>query len=303
MGEPFIGSEALSAGRLTRHQLRTSFVAVHKDVYVPRGTRPTAITRAKAAWLRSKRRGVLAGFSAAALHGARFVGPEVPACVMDRYCRPTRGVVVWEDTPDDDETCLIGDMRLTTPLRTAVDLARKYPEDVAVAAIDALARAARLTVADIEVAAARHRGQRGILQARKTIALVDAKSESPRETALRLLIIRAGLAKPESQYPICNEYGALIGVVDFAWPELKIAIEYEGVHHTDPDEVRRDIARIESMVEVRWLVVRITARDPAGVILRRILNARASRGAVDEAAWHFSRDEMEKLWPTEVRAS
>lgn len=278
-------------------------MAVHKDVYVPRGTRPTSIMRAKAAWLRSKRRGVLAGFSAAALHGARFIGPEVPAYVIDRYCRPTRGVVVWEDNVDADELCCIGEMRLTTPLRTAVDLARKFPEDIAIPAIDALARAARLTVADIELASARHRGQRGIRQARKTIGLVDPKAESPRETALRLLIIRSGLPKPESQYLIDNEYGALIGVVDFAWPDLKIAIEYEGVHHTDPDAVRRDIARIESMAEVGWLVIRVTARDPAGVVLRRLINARASRGAVDDVAWRFPRDEAERLWPNEVRAT
>lgn len=288
---------------MTRHQLRTDFVAVHKDVYVPRGTRPTAIMRAKAAWLRSKRRGVLAGFSAAALHGARFIGPEVPAYICDRYCRRERGVVVWRDTPATDETSRIGEMLLTTPSRTAVDLARKFPEDVAVAAIDALARAARMTVADIEMQLDRHRGQRGILQARKTIALVDPKAESPRETALRLLIIRAGLPKPKSQYPIDNEYGVLIGVVDFAWWDLKIAVEYEGVHHTDPEVVRRDIARIESMVEVGWLVVRVTARDPAGVVLRRILNARASRGVVDDVAWRFPRDEAEMLWPTEIRAS
>ncbi len=303
MGEPFIGSEALSAGRLTRHQLRTNFVAVHKDVYVPTGTRPSAIMRAKAAWLRSKRRGVLAGFSAAALHGARFVGPEVPAYICDRYSRPERGVVVWRDVPPDDEVYRIGGMMVTSPLRTAVDLARKFPEDAAVAAIDALARAARLPVADIDVAAGRQRGQRGIRQARKTIALVDPKAESPRETALRLLIIRAGLPKPESQYPIYNEYGSLIGVADFAWTELRIAIEYEGAHHTDPDAVRRDIARIESMVEAGWLVVRVTAHDPAGVVLRRLINARASRGAVDDVAWSFPRDEAARLWPAQMRAS
>lgn len=293
----------MSAGRLTRHQLRTNFVAVHKDVYVARGTKPTAIMRAKAAWLRSKRRGVLAGFSAAALHGARFIGPEIPAYICDGYSRHERGVVVWRDVPPADEMCRIGGMMLTTPLRTAVDLARKLPEDVAVAAIDALARAARLTVADIETAALRHSGQRGIRQARRIISLIDPKAESPRETALRLLIIRSGLPKPDSQHPIYNEYGALIGVVDFAWPDLKIAIEYEGAHHTDPDAVRRDIARIESMVEVGWLVVRVTARDSAGVVLRRLINGRASRGAVDGGVWRLPPGEAEGLWPPGLRAS
>lgn len=283
MGEPFIGSEALAAGNLTRHQLRTNFVAVHKDVYVPRGTRPTAIIRAKSAWLRSRGAGILAGFSAAAMHGTRYIDASLPANIIGSPCRPTRGIVVWEDCPDADEVCRIGDLRLTTAARTAVDLARKFPEDIAVAAIDALARATKLKVADIEVVAQRHAGQRGIRQARTSIALVDPNAESPRETAVRLLIVRAGFPRPESQHPIYNEFGVLIGVVDFAWPELKVAVEYEGRHHTDPEQIRKDIARIEEMIEMGWLVIRVTSRDPAGVVLRRIAHARASRGAVDDA--------------------
>ncbi|MCX8565200.1 hypothetical protein OS122_30410 [Mycolicibacterium mucogenicum] len=297
MGEPFIGSAAVSAGRLTRHQLRTSYVAIHKDVYVVKGTRPTAIIRAKAAWLRSHGAGVLAGFSAAAMHGARYIDASLPANIIGSPCRPTRGIVVWADHPDADEVCQIGDLRLTTAARTAVDLARRFPEDMAVAAIDALARATKLTVADIELAARRHPGQRGIRQARKSIALVDPKAESPRETALRLLIVRAGFPRPVSQHPILNEFGVLIGVVDFAWPELQVAVEYEGRHHMDPDQIRRDIARIEEMIEMGWLVIRVTSRDSAGVVLRRIAHARTSRGAVDdvdlridcaESSWRYA---------------
>ncbi|CQD06780.1 hypothetical protein BN970_01263 [Mycolicibacterium conceptionense] len=93
MVEPFIGSEAVAVGRLTRHDLRARFTAVHHDIYVPRGTRPTAVLRAKAAWLRSRRRGVLAGYSASALHGARWIDPALPANILDTNRRPTRGVV------------------------------------------------------------------------------------------------------------------------------------------------------------------------------------------------------------------
>ncbi len=303
MVEPFIGSEALAAGRLTRHRLRTDFVAVHQDVYVPRGTRPTAIMRAKAAWLRSKRTGVLAGFSAAALHGTRYIDASLPANIIHGNRRPVRGIVTWADALDDDEVCAIGEMRLTTPLRTAVDLARRCPEDVAVAAIDALARAARLSGADIQEAAGRHPGQRGLKRARRTLALVDPGAESPGETRLRLLIVKAGFPRPVSQHPIYNEFGVLIGVVDLAWPGLNIAVEYEGRHHTDPDQIRKDIARIEEMIEMGWLVVRVTSRDPSGVVLRRIAHARAARGAVDDVTIRLSRDLTDAIWPTGLRAS
>ncbi|ALI25342.1 hypothetical protein XA26_14950 [Mycolicibacterium fortuitum] len=277
MAEPFIGSEALAAGKLTRHQLRDRFVAVHKDVYVPRGSRPTAVLRAKAAWLRSRRRGVLAGYSAAALHGARWIEPALPANILDTNRRPARGVVAWADMVDDDEICQIGDIRLTTPARTAVDLACRLPEDTAVAAVDALARATRLKVADIEFAALRRAGSKGIKQARRSIALVDPGSESPQETWLRLLVVRAGYLPPQTQHPIYNEYGALIGEVDMAWPELKIAMEYEGRHHTDPDVLRRDVARFDAMIEMGWIVIRVTCRDGEANVLGRLAKAWASR--------------------------
>lgn len=277
MAEPFIGSEALAAGTLTRHQLRDRFVAVHKDVYVPRGSRPTAVLRAKAAWLRSRRRGVLAGYSAAALHGARWIDPALPANILDTNRRPVRGVVAWADTIDDDEICQIGDIGLTNPARTAVDLACRLPEDTAVAAIDALARATRLKVADIELAALRRAGGKGIKQARRSIALVDPGSESPQETWLRLLVVRAGYPPPQTQHPIYNEYGALIGEVDIAWPELKIAMEYEGQHHTDPDVLRRDVARFDAMIDMGWIVVRVTCRDGEANVLGRLAKTWASR--------------------------
>jgi hypothetical protein len=92
MEEPFIGSEAVAAGLLTRHALRRKFFAVHNDVYIARGTPMSPVLRAKASWLRSRRRGILAGFSAAALHGARWIDPARPASIIDTNRRRTRGV-------------------------------------------------------------------------------------------------------------------------------------------------------------------------------------------------------------------
>ncbi|OMC38950.1 hypothetical protein A5740_02575 [Mycobacterium sp. GA-1841] len=278
MGNPFVGSQALASGVLTRHELRTRFVAVHRDIYVAKGARPTALMRAKACWLRCRGHGVLAGFSASAFHGARWIDASLPAYVIDtNNRRPARGIVTWADAIEDGEICRVGDIRLTTPARTAVDLACKFPEDTAVAAIDALARATRLKVADIERAAERHSGRKGIKRARATIALVDPGAESPQETWLRLLVVRAGYPRPQTQYPVCNEYGAVIGEVDLAWPESKIALEYEGSHHTDPETLRKDIARIDEMIEMGWIVIRVTRRDGAANVLGRIAKAWAPR--------------------------
>jgi hypothetical protein len=278
--EPFIGSAAVAAGALTRHALRTRYVAIHHDVYIAKDAEMTAVLRAKACWLRTRGHGVLAGFSAAALHGAKWIDGSLPATVVDTNRRRAAGITVWAVGIDDDEIQSIDGMRVTTAARTAVELACRYPLDSAVAAIDALARATRLKVPDIELAAGRHPGRHGLERARKAIELVDPGAESPQETRVRLLIIRAGYPPPETQIPVYNEYGVLIGEVDMGWrdPNLKIAVDYEGKHHRmSRERFDKDIRRIRDLTEAGWIVIRVTVQDTDATILRLLADAWASR--------------------------
>jgi hypothetical protein len=71
MDKPFVGSEAIARGVLTKSQLETRYYRVLRDVYVDRDAEITAKLRAEAGWLWAGRRGVVAGFSAAALHGSK----------------------------------------------------------------------------------------------------------------------------------------------------------------------------------------------------------------------------------------
>ncbi len=281
MDEPFLGSAALAAGDRTRHELRTAFVAVHHDVYVSKHTELTAVIRAKACWLRTRGRGILAGRSASALHGAKWIDPKVPATAIDSNRRRTAGIVVWATAITEDEVCIVDRMRVTTPVRTAVDLARRYPLDAAVAAVDSLARATRLNVAEIESAVRRHPGRKGQSRALKALSLVDPGAESPRETWLRLIVVRAGYPRPETQLSVYNEYRALIGVVDLGWRDLKIAVEYEGKHHRmSRERFDKDIRRIDELLEQGWIVIRITAMDTEATVKRRLAEAWAQRTRV-----------------------
>lgn len=276
--EPFIGSAALAVGALTRHDLRTRYIAIHHDVYIAKDTEMTGVLRAKACWLRTRGHGVLAGFSASALHGAKWIDASLPATVIDTNRRRTPGITVWAVAIDDDEIQAIDGMQVTTAARTAVDLACRYPLDPAVAAIDALARATRLKVPDIELAAGRHPGRHGLERARRAIELVDPGAESPQETRVRLLIIRAGYPPPDTQIPVYNGYGALIGEVDMGWRDLKIAVDYEGKHHRmSRERFDKDIRRIRELTEAGWIVIRVTVQDTEATILRLIADAWASR--------------------------
>src|SRR5262245_57109066 len=143
MGEAFIGSDAIAAGTLTPYALRSRFVAIHHDVYVPKNVMHTAILRAEACWLWSRRRGVLAGFSAAALHEAKWADARRPAEILHDSRRPPTGIRSYLDRVAEDEIEVVGAMRVTTPARTALDLACRYRIDEAIPALDALARATR----------------------------------------------------------------------------------------------------------------------------------------------------------------
>ena len=278
MDEPFLGSAALAAGAVTRHALRTRFVALHRDVYIPQDTEITALVRAKACWLRSRGHGVLAGFSAAAVHRTKWIDRRLPATVIDENRRRVPGVVVWGSTLAEDEVCTVDGMRVTTPLRTAVDLARRYPLDTAVAAVDALARATRLKVTDIQAAIERYPGRHGGKQAEKVLALVDPGAESPRETALRLIVVRAGYPPPRTQLAVYNDYGALIGEVDLGWPDVKIAVEYEGKHHRmSRGQFDKDIRRFDEMIAMGWIVIRVTSMDTEETVGCRLDDAWARR--------------------------
>lgn len=199
-----LGSEALSSGAVTPYQLRSQYVALHKDVYVAGNQELTASLRAKALWLRSRRRGVLAGHAAAVLHGARWIGGDKPVAIIDTNHRQAPGVQVWRDRIEADEIGVIDGMRVTTPDRTALDLASRYPLVTAVAAVDALMQATQVKVADVNLLAERYRGRRGIKSARAVLNLVDGGAQSPKETWLRLLLIRAGFPVHRHRLPFAT---------------------------------------------------------------------------------------------------
>jgi hypothetical protein len=271
MAEPFMGSEAVAAGAISPYVLHSKFVALYPNVYVPSAADVTARERAKAAWLWSSSRGVVAGQSAAALHGAKWVDAARPAELLWPNRHPPSGIHTWSDQWVDDETELIDGVMVTTPARTALDLACRYPLGRAVAAIDALAHETQLRIADVELLADRYKGRRGIRCARSVLDLVDPGSESPRETWLRLLVMRHGFPRPQTQIPVYDEFGVLVAVFDLGWKALKIAMDYEGAHHwMSRARINHDIRKAEAVAELGWIDLRVTADDSEGGIVRRL---------------------------------
>ena len=258
---PFIGAEAIAACLIAERAMRNGFEDLYPGVYVPKGKQPTARQRAIAAWLWSKRRGVVAGHSAAAMHGVRWVEGREPAeLIHDNHKSPKR-IVVRTDALLPGETLFIGSMAVTSPARTAFDIGRYTRNRLrAVQRIDAVMNVTGVTVTDIEAVAAAHPGVRGLKRLRAVLRLVDGGAESPHETTARLALIDAGLPAPTTQVTVFDDDGQFIGRVDMAYEDVKVAIEYDGEQHwSDPVIRGQDIDKGVAYVGARWHVVRVSS--------------------------------------------
>lgn len=131
----------------------------------------------------------------------------------------------------------------TAPAWTAVEVARQLRRPRALATLDAALRSMRCARSEIENAVAEQRGRRGIVAARELLPFADGRAESAMESEARLVMIDHGLPLPELQYPI-HGHGGEMWRVDFAWPDMRLAAEYESIEwHAGPAEMLRDKTR------------------------------------------------------------
>ena len=142
---------------------------------------------------------------------------------------------------------------------------------------DTLGNATRFAREDVVAMATRYPGARGLRQLATALDLHDPGSASPKETWLRLLLMRAGFPRPRTQIPIVGASGRRY-YLDMGWEDLLVAVEYDGDHHRlDRRQFANDIIRLEEVGDLRWLVVRVTAESRPRDIVDRVFRAREPR--------------------------
>lgn len=110
--------------------------------------------------------------------------------------------------------------------------------------------------------------------------MVDAGSQSPKETWLRLLLINDGLPRPQTQIPVVGANGHPFAYLDMGWAEWMVAVEYDGdQHRSDRTQYVKYIRRIAELERMGWIIVRVVAEDRPAEILRRVRTAIASSQA------------------------
>lgn len=240
-------------------------------MYVPKDAVLTLHQRAVAAWLWSHREGVIAGLTASALHGAKWVDAADRIELVSQNARRPRGLHTYDMRLRHGEYGLYQGLPVTSPERTAFDIARRGRLDQAVARLDALANATGVSAEAVLAVARAHPGARNLRQLEAALDLYDPGAQSPRETWLRLLVVRAGYRRPRTQIPVPKRDGAGWYYLDMGWEDIMLALEYDGEQHrNDPNIYADDIQRSERIAELGWTRLRVVKANSSFEVLRRL---------------------------------
>jgi hypothetical protein len=253
-------SRLVAAGAL-RQVLHNGYV----DASVP----DTLDTRAHAAALVMLPHRVLCDRTAAWLHGIDVLDlaelellPSLDMWVMTGHARVRRREARGgeRDLKPEDIMSVDG-VRVTTPLRTCMDLGSKLSRRNALACMDAFMRLHRISRGDLGTALPRFSGRRGVVQLRDLIRLADPRAESSGESWTRLAIIDAGLPAPVPQVWVTFG-GRKLFRLDLAYAKAKVAVEYDGEEfHTSPERRRADQMRRKWLRDHGWTVIVVRKSD------------------------------------------
>lgn len=244
----------------------------------------TPYLRALAVWEWSRGEVVLSGVSAAAVLGARYLGDHTHASCNSRGPRRCRGWVhVHQDRLGERDICRVRGMRVTSPVRTAFDVARRLPYPQSVEVVDALYQATGLTRRQLTEYAQAHRGLRGGPRVLPVIRCSDEGAESVWETRARIAVVASGLPRPRTQMVIRRADGSFVARVDMCWPQYRVVFEYDGdAPHATREQRDRDIERWNDLHEAGYAVIRVRApqlRGEAPRVLGQLRTALRSAGA------------------------
>jgi len=190
---------------------------------------------------------------------------------VGRRLHSTAGLFVHRR--DGAPMALVAGRPATAPAWTAIEVARGLRRPRMLATLDAALRSGTCSRDELQHGIERQSGRRGIVTVRELLSLASPLAESPMESEARLVMIDGGLPPPVLQYEVVDLNGRTWRL-DFAWPEFRVAAEYDGIDwHSGPEAFLRDRRRTSALQELGWLVVPIVAGDVRyrpGELIRRV---------------------------------
>jgi predicted transcriptional regulator of viral defense system len=252
-------------------------------------------------------RAVLGHTSAAIAHGLPVWGVDLSSVHVVRGARGhgsrrEAGVVHHASQLPDGHVTEIGDLQVTTPARTVVDLARTVGFESAVVTMDAALHAGLVTPDDLRELMTWQLDWPGSRAAGRAVAFADGLAESVAESRGRVRMGEAGLPAPELQVNIYDDRGQLVGRGDMVFRDQQTIGECDGrlkyraatagrpLEEVLWEEKRRE----DALRALGWEVVRFTwadlERSPAWI--RRMFLAAFARASGRPAPAGFARATM-----------
>lgn len=299
LDRPFTASQAAAAGvtrAVLRRLLRDHYVRrLVKGVFVAAQAPDSLILRAQALHLAVPQHSVIVDWTAVWLFTG-ILPPnqhlEVPPVSLFRH--RGRGRLRNDLCSSGERTFGPGDLMtiegltVTTPLRTAWDIGRLSPRDMAIGALDALLRTGDFSHDELLGGVERFRRQRGVVQLRELAPVADPRSQSTGESVLRLRWHDLpSLPLPEPQVPIHDSRGNEIYYLDLGVRELRFAVEYDGEEfHSSDEDVDHDKRRRHWIEQNHgWIIKPVRkenvfgpARDIERILYEGVVDARRRLG-------------------------
>lgn len=234
---------------------------------------------------------VISHLAAAALWRYPSFEPEPVEVTVPPSRRRAGPGIVHRNALSPIDVTRIGAIRVTTPARTLLDIASIVPRERLEDAIDDALRGGLVSVPRLRWSTARaaRSGRPGIVMLRALIEERDrgAVPQSVLESRLLRAMRDAGIPEPVRQYPV-RDRGRLVAVVDFAFPDIRLAVEADGYRwHSSRARWEHDRERASNLTALGWGIVHVTweqlLRRPHAVVAS--INRAIERHAARNAEW------------------
>ncbi|MEA2827640.1 MAG: hypothetical protein QOG43_2079 [Actinomycetota bacterium] len=272
--------------RQLEYRLRTGgLVIVRRGVYRQAGAPITRSQPLRAALLAAGPTAAASFCSAAEISRLPGIVAEVPELTMPgpgRVRLPGVRAHQSQTFPAHHVTVHLG-LRVTTPARTLADLSAIVGPQLLGRLVDDGLRRHLLDLDDLreacDVLACRGRHRLTVLR-----AVLEARlpgfhpGDSAAELDVRRILVGAGLGEPVPQYQV--DVGGTVFLLDWAYPDERIAIEYNGWEfHGSRSSFDHDAARTSALTAAGWRVLIVTSATAPSVLVRNVRALRAAAAA------------------------
>lgn len=192
-----------------------------------------------------------------------------------------RGIVGHRLAVGSVTVVTVGGLTIASPVSTWVMLAPYLSLVQLVILGDALVRRKHplATTAEMIAAVGNAAGRRGHRRLSAALALVRARTDSPRETRTRLWLVWGGLPEPVVNSVIRNQFGGFLTFGDLVYEQYRVIVEYDGGQHFQEEGAISDVDRLEALMALGWRVVRINKTHSQSVAVALV------RAALIQGGW------------------